>query len=33
VFLVVEAMVLEILGVRATKSPDKPSGMELLTVE
>lgn len=33
VFLVVEAMVLEILGIRAARSPDKPSGLELLTVE
>ena len=33
VFLVVEAMILEIMGVRATRSPDKTSGLELLTVE
>ena len=32
VFIVVEAMVLEILGVRATRSPDEQSGLELLTL-
>ena len=32
VFIVVEAMVLEILGVRATRSPDERSGLELLTL-
>jgi len=33
VFLVVEAMVLEVLGVRVTRSPDEQSGLELLTLE
>ncbi len=33
VFLVVEAMILEISGVRATRSPDGQSGLDLLTVE
>jgi len=33
VFIVVEAMILEVLGVRATRSPDERSGLELLTVE
>ena len=33
VFIVVEAMILEILGVRATRSPDERSGLELLTVD
>ncbi len=33
VFLVVEAMVLEISGVRATRSPDARSGLNLLAVE
>lgn len=33
VFIVVEAMVLEVLGVRATRSPDARSGLELLTLE
>ncbi len=32
VFIVIEAMILEILGVRATRSPDERSGLELLTV-
>jgi predicted DNA-binding protein with PD1-like motif len=32
VFIVVEAMVLEILGLRATRSPDEQSGLELLTL-
>lgn len=32
VFIVVEAMVLEILGVRTTRSPDERSGLELLTL-
>lgn len=32
VFIVIEAMILEILGVRATRSPDERSGPELLTV-
>jgi predicted DNA-binding protein with PD1-like motif len=32
VFIVVEAMVLEVLGVRATRSPDERSGLELLTL-
>ncbi|MGB7971803.1 MAG: DUF296 domain-containing protein [Candidatus Deferrimicrobiaceae bacterium] len=32
VFIVVEAMVLEILGVRAMRSPDEQSGLELLTL-
>lgn len=33
VFLVVEAMILEVLGVRVTRSPDERSGLELLNVE
>jgi hypothetical protein len=33
VFIVVEAMILEVLGVRATRSPDERSGLELLTLE
>lgn len=33
VFIVIEAMILEVLGVRATRSPDERSGLELLTVE
>ena len=32
VFLVVETIVLEIPGIRATECPDMPSGQELLTV-
>ena len=32
VFIVVEAMVLEVLGVRVTRSPDERSGLELLTL-
>ncbi len=32
-FIVVEAMILEIRGVRATRSPDEQSGLELLTLE
>ena len=32
VFIVVEAMVLKILGLRATRSPDEQSGLELLTL-
>jgi predicted DNA-binding protein with PD1-like motif len=32
VFIVVEAMVLEILGLHATRSPDERSGLELLTL-
>ncbi|HJX15394.1 MAG TPA: DUF296 domain-containing protein [Candidatus Deferrimicrobiaceae bacterium] len=32
-FIVVEAMILEVLGVRATRSPDERSGLELLTLE
>jgi predicted DNA-binding protein with PD1-like motif len=32
VFIVVEAMVLEVLGVHVTRSPDKRSGLELLTL-
>lgn len=33
VFIVVEAMVLEVMGVRVTRSPDQRSGLELLTLE
>lgn len=33
VFLVVEAMILEIGGIRAARSPDARSGLDLLTVE
>lgn len=33
VFLVVEAMVLEIAGVRATRAPEPRSGLELLSVD
>ncbi len=33
VFIVVEAMILEILGMRVTRSPDERSGLELLTLE
>ena len=32
VFIVVEAIVLEVLGVHVTRSPDKRSGLELLTL-
>lgn len=32
-FIVVEAMILEVSGVRATRSPDERSGLELLTLE
>src|SRR4030066_142472 len=32
-FIVVEAMILEVLAVRATRSPDERSGLELLTLE
>lgn len=32
-FIVVEAMVMEISGVRATRSPDERTGLELLTLE
>ena len=32
-FIVVEAMILEVLGIRATRSPDERSGLELLTLE
>lgn len=32
VFIVVEAMVLEVLGVRVTRSPDERSGLEILTL-
>lgn len=33
VFIVVEAMIFEVLGVRVTRSPDERSGLELLTLE
>lgn len=33
VFLVVEAMILELSGVRATRMPDATTGLELLTLE
>jgi predicted DNA-binding protein with PD1-like motif len=33
VFLVVEALVLQIAGVSASRKPDQPSGLELLSVE
>jgi predicted DNA-binding protein with PD1-like motif len=33
VFIVIEAMILEISGVRAMRSPDMRSGLELLTLE
>jgi predicted DNA-binding protein with PD1-like motif len=33
VFIVIEAMILEISGVRATRSPDERSGLKLLTLE
>ncbi len=33
VFIVIEAMILEVLGVRATRSPDARSGLELLTLD
>ena len=33
VFLVVEALILQIAGVSASRKPDQPSGLELLSVE
>ncbi len=33
VFIVIEAMVLEVSGVNAARSPDERSGLELLTLE
>ena len=33
VFVVIEALILEVLGIRATRSPEERSGLELLAIE
>jgi len=33
VFVVIEALILEVLGIRATRSPEERTGLELLAFE